>query len=179
MTNIVGVGVPGRDGRLRPLPRSQVRSDPPERLLPPAGVLRARRTSRKWRKATPEEEAAWKAKAAPDPGRDQSGPRADVPAARQERSRVAGQAGTADEADRRAARTSCRRRCPPSIAWSRKDETRRRSHPGARRVHGQGRSRRACDRSAFCCRPGARSCRGHARTRAPNWPSGSRIPRIR
>ena len=34
------------DGPLRPLPRSQVRPDPPSRLLPPAGGLRRRRSRR-------------------------------------------------------------------------------------------------------------------------------------
>ena len=36
-----GRGVPRRDGRLRALPRSQVRSVPAVRLLPPAGAFRA------------------------------------------------------------------------------------------------------------------------------------------
>ena len=36
-------GVPRADGRLRPLPRPQVRADPADRLLPPAGVLHAGR----------------------------------------------------------------------------------------------------------------------------------------
>ena len=40
-------GVPGRHGRLRALPRSQVRPDPAERLLPPAGVSSGPRTSGK------------------------------------------------------------------------------------------------------------------------------------
>ena len=53
MTNIVGCGVPGRHRGLRALPRPQIRSDPPKRLLPPAGLLRARRTSAMCRKPRP------------------------------------------------------------------------------------------------------------------------------
>ena len=40
ITDTVGADVPRHDLRLRPLPRSQVRSHPAEGLLPAAGVLR-------------------------------------------------------------------------------------------------------------------------------------------
>ena len=47
-------GVPRPDGRLRPLPRPQVRADPAARLLPPAGLpgrdARARRSARRRRR---------------------------------------------------------------------------------------------------------------------------------
>ena len=43
MTDTAGARVPRADGRLRPVPRPQVRADPADRLLPPAGVLRAGR----------------------------------------------------------------------------------------------------------------------------------------
>ena len=39
MTDTAGARVPRPDDRLRPLPRPQVRADPAEGLLPPAGVL--------------------------------------------------------------------------------------------------------------------------------------------
>ena len=57
-------GVPRRDGRLRALPRSQVRSLPPIGLLPPAGALRADAAERR-RAGQPGRTGAWKVKAAP------------------------------------------------------------------------------------------------------------------
>ena len=48
----VGPDVPRPDRQLRPLPRPQVRPDPPDRLLPPGGRPR-RRPARRARPATP------------------------------------------------------------------------------------------------------------------------------
>ena len=62
--------VHGHDVRLRPLPRSQVRSDPAERLLSPAGLLRQHRRAMArcccraptLRKKYEQQQAAWDAK---------------------------------------------------------------------------------------------------------------------
>ena len=65
MTNVIGSGMLGRDARLRALPRSQVRPDPAEGLLPHAGVLLAGRSTRTFRSPRAEQQAEWKKHNAP------------------------------------------------------------------------------------------------------------------
>ena len=65
MTNIVGAAFLGVTVGLRPLPRPQVRSVPPVRLLPAAGASSRRRSRTISCSRSKEEQDAWKAKAAP------------------------------------------------------------------------------------------------------------------
>ena len=102
------------------------------------------------------------------PGRDQSGSRADDAAARQERSRVARQAGAADQADRRAAGQDARAAALASTAWSSKDEKRRRFTSWRAASTPPRATAWACGRSASCCRPDA-----------PELPQTTKNPRDR
>ena len=56
ITDTVSADLPRADLRLRALPRSQVRSDPAEGLLPPAGVLRQHAHRRPRRRSTSAEQ---------------------------------------------------------------------------------------------------------------------------
>ena len=112
------------------------------------------------------------------PSRDQSSSRADVPAARQEGPRVAGQAGAVDQADRRVAGETA----GAAALYPQRRSRRTRSrdvHILARGEYTAKGDRVGMRPLGVLLPPGAPELPTTPRPRAPNWPSGSPIPTIR
>ena len=167
--------VPRRDGGLRALPRSQVRSDPAKRLLPHPGVLRADARTTTCSMPRAEEQAAWKAKAEPVRAGDQ----------RLARSHDGASKANSASADARrsieeAAGTHAARRCPRYSASSNDAEKQSPIHVlAAASTRSKGRPRRHAAARRALARRDRRSCRRTRTTRGPSWRNGSSIPKIR